>query len=268
MLVIAAGAVSHHFDVPGVDEHAFPLKHLDDALALRAHVLDRFERAAATGAVADGALDVVVCGGGPTGVEMAGGAARAVLARAGEGLPAAARCATARIVLVEMADRLLTPFTPKSSARARRTLERRGVEVRLGVGVDAVDADRGAAVRRDRDPGRHDGVGHGRDRRPAGGDARHADHPRRPARRRTGSVDPRAAGGVRGRRHRRLAGSGRHAAPAGRRAGDAGRPPRRPPDHAPRRGPSRPSRSGTATRARWRRSDATTRSPSWPTAGG
>ncbi len=44
MLVIAAGAVTHHFDVPGVVEHGFPLKHLDDALRLRAHVLDRFER--------------------------------------------------------------------------------------------------------------------------------------------------------------------------------------------------------------------------------
>ena len=73
-LVVAAGAVSHHFDVPGVVEHAFGLKHLDDALAIRAHVLDRFERAAARAdLVADGGIDVVVCGGGPTGVEMAGG---------------------------------------------------------------------------------------------------------------------------------------------------------------------------------------------------
>ena len=55
-------------------EHTFPLKHLDDALALRAHVLDCFERAAVDPSlVADGVLDVVVCGGGPTGVEMAGG---------------------------------------------------------------------------------------------------------------------------------------------------------------------------------------------------
>ena len=95
MLVVAAGAVSHDFDVPGVAEHAFPLKHLDDALALRAHVLDRFERAAADPAlVADGALDVVVCGGGPTGVEMAGGLRELYTQGAGQGLPAAARCAT------------------------------------------------------------------------------------------------------------------------------------------------------------------------------
>jgi NADH:ubiquinone reductase (H+-translocating) len=138
ILVIAAGAVSHHFDVPGVVEHGFPLKHLDDALRLRAHVLDRFERAAADPSVVrDGALDVVVCGGGPTGVEMAGALRELysrVLAKDFPQLPVG----HARIVLVEMADRLLPPFTPKSSARARRTLERRGVEVRVGVGVEAV----------------------------------------------------------------------------------------------------------------------------------
>ena len=140
VLVVAAGAVSHHFDVPGVVEHAFPLKQLDDALALRAHVLDRFERAAADPlAMLPGALDVVVCGGGPTGVEMAGGLRELytrVLAKDFPQLPVDA----ARIVLVEMADRLLAPFTPKSAARARRTLERRGVEVLLGAGVAAVDA--------------------------------------------------------------------------------------------------------------------------------
>ncbi len=141
-LVLASGAVAHDFDVPGVAEHAFPLKHLDDALALRGHVLDCFERAATDPvSLADGALDVVVCGGGPTGVEMAGGLRELynkVLAKDIPHLPVR----EARITLVEMADRVLTPFTPASSARARRTLERVGVDVRLGVGVDRVAATR------------------------------------------------------------------------------------------------------------------------------
>jgi NADH dehydrogenase len=139
-LVIASGAVTHDFAVPGVAEHAFPLKHLDDALALRVHILNRFERAAVDpGLVADGGLDVVVCGGGPTGVEMAGGLLELyhkVLARDFPQLPVA----EARIVLVEVADRLLTPFTDASSRRALRTLERRGVEVRTGVGVERIEA--------------------------------------------------------------------------------------------------------------------------------
>jgi NADH dehydrogenase len=61
-----------------------------------------------------------------------------VLAKDFPQLPVAA----ARITLVEMADRLLTPFTEQSSARARRTLTRRGVEVCLGTSVRSVDKER------------------------------------------------------------------------------------------------------------------------------
>jgi NADH dehydrogenase len=139
VLVVATGAVSHDFGIPGVVEHTLPLKHLEDALALRVHVLTRFEEAATDPSlVASGALDVVVCGGGPTGVEMAGGLRELytmVLAKDFPQLPVAA----ARITVVEMADRLLTPFDPRSSARAARTLTRRGVAVRLGTGVRSVD---------------------------------------------------------------------------------------------------------------------------------
>lgn len=141
-LVVAAGAVSTSFGVTGVDEHAFALKGLGDAIDIRRHVVDRFEAAARDPRlVADGALDVVVCGGGPTGVEMAGGLVELfdkVLRPDFPELPVHA----ARVVLVELADRLLTPFSPASSARALRTLRRRGVHVRLGVGVDEVDATR------------------------------------------------------------------------------------------------------------------------------
>jgi NADH:ubiquinone reductase (H+-translocating) len=141
-LVVAAGAVTTGFGVPGVDEHAFPLKTLDDALTLRSHVLDRFEQAQTEPALAaDGALDVVVCGGGPTGVELAGGLMELftrVLRRDFPTLPVD----RARVVLVEAADRLLPPFSAESSARAKATLSRRGVEVRLGVGVAAVEPTR------------------------------------------------------------------------------------------------------------------------------
>lgn len=138
-LVVACGAVSNSFGVDGVDHHALPLKDLDQALALRSHLLDRFESAAIDPAlVDDGALDVVVSGGGPTGVEMAGGIAELfhrVLAPDFPDLPVS----SARIVLVEPLDRLLSAFGEKSSRRALATLERLGVEVRLGVGVDSVD---------------------------------------------------------------------------------------------------------------------------------
>ena len=137
-LVLAAGAVTATYGVAGVAEHAFGLKHLDDAVALRAHVLDRFEQASIESSIIDdGALTVAVCGGGPTGVEMAGGLMELftkVLAPDFQGLDVR----RARVVLVEAADRLLLPFEPALAERARRTLSRRGVEVELGVGVASV----------------------------------------------------------------------------------------------------------------------------------
>ena len=139
-LVLAAGAVSDSFGVPGVEEHAIPLKSLADAERIRARVLQQFERAAAQpGVLAEGALDLVVCGGGPTGVELAGGIAelyRRVLARDAPYLD----LRPARIVLVDVADRLLATFAPESSQAARRTLARRGVEVLLGSAVARVTA--------------------------------------------------------------------------------------------------------------------------------
>jgi len=141
-LVVATGAVTETFGVPGVTEHAFPLKSIADALELRSHVIERFEAAAVEPAlVDDGGLDVVVCGGGPTGVEMAGALTELhtkVLARDFPDVDVA----RARVVLVEAADRLLTPLHHRSSERARRALARRGVDLRFGVGVARVEPTR------------------------------------------------------------------------------------------------------------------------------
>ncbi len=140
-LIVAAGAVSNSYGVPGVDAHTFALKSLDDALAVRQHVLARFEESAADPAAAtDGALNVVICGGGPTGVELAGGMIELfehVLAKDFRHLDVA----HAKVVLVEAVDRLLGTFQPASSATAQRVLSRRGVEVITGVGVARVEPD-------------------------------------------------------------------------------------------------------------------------------
>jgi NADH dehydrogenase len=140
-LVVAAGAVSSDFGIEGVEEYTFPLKSLDDAVALRTHLIANFERAASTpGTLPEGALDVVICGGGPTGVEMAGGVSelyRKVLAHDFPELPVE----HAGITLIEMADRVLTPFSEASSRAAASTLRSMGVELRLGVGIERVRAD-------------------------------------------------------------------------------------------------------------------------------
>ena len=141
-LIVAAGATTNTFGTPGVEEHGFPLYNLQDAVGLRNHVLERFEAADADpGLVDDGALTFVVVGGGPTGVEVAGALTEligTVLRRDFRNLDVS----RARVVLVEMRDDLLTPFSPPSRRHARETLEARGVDVRTGVHVERVHRDR------------------------------------------------------------------------------------------------------------------------------
>jgi NADH dehydrogenase len=144
-LVLAAGAVSSDFGVPGVTEHAYPLKTLADATKLRSAILCQFEDANANPALLDegvdaGALTFVVAGGGPTGVELSGALAELitrVLRRDFKQLDVG----RARVVLVEMTDHLLGPFRPPSRAEAVVELEARGVELRLGTSIARVHAD-------------------------------------------------------------------------------------------------------------------------------
>jgi NADH dehydrogenase len=141
-LVLAAGARTATFGVPGVEEHAFGLKHLNDAIALRSHLLRQFELADSDASLIDtGALTVVVVGAGPTGTEMSGALSelfRKVLARDFPRL----EIDRARVVLVEMADEVLSGFHPRLRASARRELQRKGVELALGRSVAQVDHDR------------------------------------------------------------------------------------------------------------------------------
>ena len=140
-LIVAAGAGTNFFGVPGAAEHSLPLYSLADALALRNHLLARVERAHAHPDEADVALTWVIVGGGPTGVEMAGALAEQVQHVLRKDFPELDLDRRARIVLVELADRLLTPFVPKLSANARRALEKRSVEVRLDQQVESVAED-------------------------------------------------------------------------------------------------------------------------------
>ena len=136
-LIVAAGATTNTFGIPGVDRHGFPLYNLADAVRLRNHVLERFEAADAEPALLDeGALTLVVVGGGPTGVEVAGALSELfqVLRKDFRQLDVG----RARVVLVEMADSLLGPFSGRSQAHARGALEERGVEVRTGTQVARV----------------------------------------------------------------------------------------------------------------------------------
>src|SRR3954452_16421349 len=121
-LIVAAGATAAYFGIEGAAEYGFPLYVLTDAIALRNHVLERFEAADADPSlIDDGALCFIVVGGGPTGVEVAGAMAELfamVLRKDFHTLDVS----KARIVLVEMADALLQPFSTASQRHARERL--------------------------------------------------------------------------------------------------------------------------------------------------
>jgi NADH dehydrogenase len=140
-LIVAAGAGTNFFGVPGAAEHSFPLYSLADALTLRNHLLQRVEHATTHPEEAEAALTWVIVGGGPTGVEVAGALAELVDHVLHKDFPELDLRDRARIVLVELADRLLTPFDPKLSDNARQTLAGRGVTVRLDQQVESIGAD-------------------------------------------------------------------------------------------------------------------------------
>jgi len=140
-LVIAAGAVYNDFGTPGVTDHGFVLKSLTRAVALRSHILARFERAAADPSLVErGELTFVIVGAGPTGVEMAG----ALVELIERVLPAdypELDLRLARVVLLEAGPEVLPPFRTNSRRYAERELRRRGVDLRLSTAMTRADAD-------------------------------------------------------------------------------------------------------------------------------
>ncbi len=141
-LILATGATHSYFGHNEFEEHAPGLKSLADAVSSRNKILQAFEQAEAEEDPGHHPelLTFILVGAGPTGVEMA--SALAILVRTT--LKSDFRRidpASARIVLVDMAPRVLPPFSEDLSAAAKRRLEDLGVEVKLGHSVDRIDAD-------------------------------------------------------------------------------------------------------------------------------
>jgi NADH dehydrogenase len=141
-LVVAAGAGQSYFGNDHFARHAPGMKSIDDALELRGRIFGAFELAelATDHAEIDRLLTFVVVGAGPTGVEMAG----QITELARRALPGNFRNIdprTARVVLVDFADKVLGTFGDKLSDRAAAHLRDIGVDVQLGAMVVGVDRD-------------------------------------------------------------------------------------------------------------------------------
>ncbi|HEX3295471.1 MAG TPA: FAD-dependent oxidoreductase [Nocardioides sp.] len=126
------------FGVPGADEHAFPLYSVADAERLRLHLQEQV-RAASSGSLAgDGTLDVVVVGGGPTGVETTGALVELMNAWAKTGRTPY----RGQVTLVDRGDTLLGAFAEKAHHYSLEKLTKAGAGIKLHAGVAAVHADR------------------------------------------------------------------------------------------------------------------------------
>jgi len=141
-LILATGASHSYFGHDEFEQFAPGLKSLADAVSIRNRILRAFEQAEAEEDPQShrDLLTFVLVGAGPTGVEMASALADLVR-RALRSEFRRIDPTSARIVLIDMGNRVLATFAEKLSAAARRRLEKLGVEVRLDHGVEHIDAD-------------------------------------------------------------------------------------------------------------------------------
>jgi NADH:ubiquinone reductase (H+-translocating) len=141
-LVLGMGAEVNFFGTQGAAEHAFPMYTLRDAVRLKEHVLGRWEAADKDPAlVDDGGLNVVVVGGGPTGVETAGAMAELYRAAFAEDYPNVAQD-NARITLVEAGPEVFAMFKPDIRAYTEKALQKRTVELITGDAVASISPTR------------------------------------------------------------------------------------------------------------------------------
>lgn len=139
-LVIAAGSKTNYYGIQSVMSNAFPLKKIPDALDFRHHILQNFEKAVNHYNPEESSpyLNIVIAGGGPTGVEMAGALGELKKSVLPKDYPEMDFTAM-KIMLVEGQERLLGAMHPKSSERALRYLQKFGVEVKLNTLVQSFD---------------------------------------------------------------------------------------------------------------------------------
>ena len=149
-LILSPGSVSYDFGLPGVGQHAFQLKTIDQAIRLRNHLLMQFEQASneKDSDRRRQLLTFAIAGGGPTGVEFTGALAELVRGPLLKDYPEI-QAGDVTIILLEAASHLLAGYPEPLQAYAAAHLQKMGVEVRLGTAVSQVTE--GAVMLKDGD---------------------------------------------------------------------------------------------------------------------
>ncbi len=145
-VVVAAGSVTNHFGMTDVQEYAYDLKQLNDAVALRNHVLAIFERAAqeTDPEIRSALLTFAVVGAGPTGVEYSGSLIELIQVMSND-FPTI-KPSDCKVIMIEALGAVLPPFPKPLQEYAEKQLRELGVDVRLNTAVKGVikaDAENG-----------------------------------------------------------------------------------------------------------------------------
>lgn len=138
-LILATGSITHSFGVQGVDDNAFFLKTLEEAVVLKNHIICCFEAAAreTDEARKRSLLTFVIVGGGATGVEYAGALTELIHGPLIKDYPTI-DFSMVRIILLEAADKLVANMPQRVRLYTLEKLEKMGAEVRLGAKVAQV----------------------------------------------------------------------------------------------------------------------------------
>jgi NADH:quinone reductase (non-electrogenic) len=140
-LIIGNGITTNHFGIPGAAEYTMSMYTRAEALRVRDTIFGSLEIISGEPEMSTHGFTVVIVGGGPTGVEMAGQLAELK----SETMPSIypeINPARLRVVLVEMMDRLLAPFDESLQKYTLQELTKRGVDVRLNTAITEIEPDR------------------------------------------------------------------------------------------------------------------------------
>lgn len=129
-LVLALGAETNYYDIPGLQENGYPLKNFTDAIKVRNAIEDAFGRSAS--------LNIIIGGGGVTGVEFSGelyGYFRRLLKKYQR------EYGDFKVTLIEAGPEILGGFNPVIVETAKKRLKKFGVEILTGSKIKKVEKD-------------------------------------------------------------------------------------------------------------------------------